>query len=73
MAIMDKKAIEETAREDGFNEGFDDGFGKSKEAGLAKGRQERNIEIAKNLKRLDISIEAIIEATGLTKEEIEKL
>ena len=39
---------------------------------LEKGIEKGKIEIAKNLLKMGISIEQISEATGLTKEEIEK-
>ena len=35
--------------------------------------QEREQEIAKNLKKLNVSINTIIESTGLTKEELEEI
>ncbi|MFN3784192.1 MAG: Rpn family recombination-promoting nuclease/putative transposase [Spirosomataceae bacterium] len=38
-----------------------------------EGKLEGKLETAKSLKKLEISITTIIEATGLTKEEIEKL
>lgn len=38
-----------------------------------KGKEERELEIAINLKKLGVSLENIIIATGLAKEEIEKL
>jgi predicted transposase/invertase (TIGR01784 family) len=38
-----------------------------------EGKIEGKIETAKSLKRLGVLIETIIEATGLTKEEIERL
>ncbi|MVM36658.1 Rpn family recombination-promoting nuclease/putative transposase [Spirosoma sp. HMF3257] len=38
-----------------------------------KGKLEGKLETAKSLKKLGVSVETIIEATGLTKEEIEKL
>ena len=37
------------------------------------GEKKKSIEIAKKLLKMKISVEQIIEATGLTKEEIEKL
>ena len=43
------------------------------ENGEKQGKKENSIKIAKNLKRLKIPIEQIIEATGLSKEEIENL
>jgi len=41
--------------------------------GREEGRKEANIEIAKKLLKKGMSIEEIVEITGLTKEEIEKL
>ena len=43
------------------------------ESGLQQGAQNEKIEIAKKMKQKEIPIEEIIEITGLTKEEIEKL
>jgi predicted transposase/invertase (TIGR01784 family) len=43
------------------------------EQGIEKGRKEEKIEIAKNLLALELDIEKIIQATGLSAEEIEKL
>ena len=37
------------------------------------GRAEGKIEIAKNLIKLGINVDNIVKATGLSKEEIEKL
>ena len=59
--ILDQKAIE------------DAGYDKGMRIGLERGRKERNIEIAKNLLKLNIPTEQIQEATGLTEEEIKKL
>ena len=41
--------------------------------GLERGREEEKIEIAKNLLKLNLDIDSISKATGLTKEEIQKL
>lgn len=41
--------------------------------GIRKGREQGIIEVAKNLKEQGIKIESIMKATGLTKEEIDKL
>ncbi len=43
------------------------------EQGELKGRKEEQKEIAKKLLEKNISIDIIIETTGLTEEEIEKL
>lgn len=41
--------------------------------GMQKGRKEEKIEIAKKLLKMNISIEKVAEATGLSKEEIQEL
>jgi len=46
---------------------------KIRKEALAIGRRERNVEIAKELKRRDMPLEAIAEITGLTIEEIKAL
>ena len=45
----------------------------AKRKGLEEGRKEKSIEIAKNLLDKNIDIEVIIETTGITKEELERL
>ena len=59
--LLNQKRIEE----EGYNDGLKDG--------KLQGQKEENKKIAKNLLKLNMSIEQIEEATGLTKEEIEKL
>ena len=41
--------------------------------GEARGSHQKALEDAQNFKRLGVSISIITEATGLTKEEVEKL
>ena len=43
------------------------------EEGLAKGREERNTEVAINLLRLGTPCEIVAKATGLSLEEVAKL
>ena len=43
------------------------------EKGIEQGENNKTIEIAKNLKKMKLDIKQIIEATGLSKEEIESL
>lgn len=57
----DIKNVVDTSREEGLKEGME------------KGMEKRNIEIAKELKKNSVPIEVIIQSTGLSKEEIEKL
>lgn len=54
-------------------EGFEEGIEKGIEKGKAEGEKEKAIEIAMNLLKMNLSIEAICEATGLTEKEINKL
>ncbi len=63
--IMDQKAIEDA----GYDKGYDSGY----DSGTLEGKKERSIEIAKKLKSMDVDIQTIVDATGLTREEIEKL
>ena len=50
------------------------GNGQTEEqSGLAEGERVKQLEIAKNLIKLGINIDDIIKATGLSKEEIEKI
>ena len=59
--IMDQKATE------------DAGYDKGKKVGIAAGRKEEKIEIAKEMLKKGLDIEMICDITKLTKEEIEKL
>ena len=54
-------------------EGKEEGKKEGKEEGIKVGEEKRNIEIAKNLLKLNFPVEAISQATGLTAGEIEKL
>jgi len=40
---------------------------------MAKGERAKQLEIAKNLIKLGLNVDDIVKATGLSKEEIEKL
>ena len=46
---------------------------KSFSEGLSEGEKKKQLEIAKKLLELNIPIEKIVSATGLSKDEIEKL
>ena len=61
----DLNNVVNTSREEGREEG--------RAEGREKGRKERNLEIAKELKRNGVATEIIIQSTGLTKKEIEEL
>jgi predicted transposase/invertase (TIGR01784 family) len=55
------------------NEGFEKGIKEGEKKGIEKGRKTEKIEMAKKLKKKGIDIDVISEASGLSKEEIEKL
>lgn len=46
---------------------------KAREEGLAEGERQKAMEVAKNLLAMDMSVEVIAKATGLSAEEIEQL
>ena len=72
-AIMIQNDVLDGAKLEGRMEGRVEG----RMEGLAEGRVEGEIrkqnEIAANMKKLGLDIQLILEATGLTLEEIEKL
>ena len=57
----------------GEAKGFSIGITQGKQEGISEGAYQKAIEDAQNLKRLGVSISIIAEATGLSKEEVEKL
>ena len=64
-------------REEGLAEGREEGLAEGREEGLAEGREEGRTEMqretVRNLKAIGASIETIMAATQLSKEEIEAL
>lgn len=76
-----KKEAYEEGKAKGLAEGLAEGKAKGLaegekigiEKGKAEGEMNKAFEIAKNLKTIGLPLEQIIAATGLTKEEIEKL
>ncbi len=63
-----KEGIKE-GREEGKKEGIEEG----KKEGREEGKKEALIEIAKNMKKIGVAIEIIIQSTGLTQEEINRI
>ena len=58
---------------EGHAEGLIEGRAEGRAEGLAEGRAEERLANARNLKALGVSAEIIMQATGLTIEEINKL
>ena len=85
MAEMDARSQLRTARNDGLEEGRSEGRAEGEAIGLKKGRKEglekgriegemkARLETAKNLKSMNLSIEAIAAATGLTEDQVRQL
>ena len=67
-----QNAIDE-GLEEGLKQGLQQGLQQGIEQGLKEGKREQKIEIAEKLKEMNMNIDDIQKATGLTKEEIEKL
>ena len=63
----------EVGREEGREEGLAVGRAEGLEKGLEKGRAEASLSIARNLKSMGLDTDAIVQATGLTAKDIEKL
>ncbi len=69
----DLKNSLDTAKEEGFKAGVKQGMIKGIEKGMQKGIKQGVFKVAKKLLKQGVDIEIIISATGLTKEEIQKL
>ena len=69
IARLDRNTALREAKEEGISLGIEQGI----ERGIKQGMKQQKIDIAKKMLKLDINKEIIMEATGLTKEEIEKI
>ena len=66
-AIVVHNDVINTAKREGRWEGREEGLAE----GRAEGRAEGKIEMAKNLKSLGVDVKTIMQASGLTEEQIE--
>ena len=71
--IMDQKAIEDAGYDKGYDSGYGSGYNIGHDSGTLEGKRKEKLEIAKKMKAKKTDIDYIVEITGLTKEEIEKL
>ena len=69
----DNLAIAQRAVEEGEEKGLAKGLAKGRAEGQVEGERKGRAEVARNLKRIGMSIADIAKATGLSKEEIEAL
>ena len=65
--------FERDARHDGWKSGWKDGMQQGMRKGFADGAYQKALETAKILKQLHCELSMIIQSTGLSQEEIEKL
>ena len=59
--------------EEGMEVGFDKGVEKGIKIGIEQGIEQESMRMAAKLKSLGIEMNIILESTGLTREQIEKL
>ena len=80
-AIMIQNDVLDSAKLEGLIEGRMEGLLEGKmegkiegiQEGLEKGEKKKQVEIARNLKKMDLPTETIVRATGLSVEEIEQI
>lgn len=72
-AIMIQNDVLDSAKLEGRIEGRMEGRTEGRMEGRIEGQKEGKIAIARNLKKMGLSIEMIIQATGLSTEEIKNL
>ena len=73
----DKKKVQNSllseAKEEGISQGIEQGYTSGINDGISKGISQEKVNIAKNLLSMNMSLEDISKATGLSIEEINKL
>jgi predicted transposase/invertase (TIGR01784 family) len=73
LVYWELKSALDTSKEEGFNDGFQGGFKDGFQDGFQDGAKSKAIIIAKKLKEKGLSISEIIEMTGLSNDDIDKL
>ncbi|OPH54933.1 hypothetical protein BC351_29860 [Paenibacillus ferrarius] len=72
-ALHDEASMIDGAREEGMQKGMQIGMEEGMQKGMQVGMHKSKIEIAKNLLGVSMDVAKVIEATGLSKDEIQKL
>ena len=67
--IMDQKAVADAGYDKGVEQGIKEGIKQGREEGIKK----EKLEIAKRLKKMNMSLADIEKATGLTSKELKDL
>ena len=73
IALADLESNMVTAKRIGKAEGLAEGLEKGRATGLAEGRATGLADVARNLLKMNMPLEQIIAATGLTRVEVEAL
>ena len=69
----DKKKIQNSLLSEAKEEGMEQGYTSGISDGISEGENKKSIEIAKNLLSMNMPLEDISKATGLSIEEIKKI
>jgi len=72
-AMTTAQKLHEEGLKQGREEGLEEGLEKGLEQGLERGREEEHRVLAKRLLDRQVELDIIIETSGLSQEEIEKL
>ena len=72
-AIMIQNDVLDGAKLEGLQEGRAEGLQEGRAEGLQEGQKRGQIEVARNFKKMGLSTEMIVQGTGLSVEDIEKL
>ena len=73
VTMFDQENMHEMIRNTELEEAQERGIERGIKRGVELGSKEKAVEIAKNLIKIGLSEDQIVESTGLSKEEIEKL
>lgn len=65
--------VEERGIQKGMEKGIEKGMAQGMEKGMVQGIEKGKIEVARNLLKMGMDLLAIVQATGLSKEEIKKI
>ena len=72
-AWYNAEKVEEKCRNSAYSEGYSEGYTKGADNGITLGEKNKQLEIAKNLLALNVDKDTIINATGLSLNELEEI
>ena len=71
--LLDSVRVERSLQYDSYQEGKEEGIGIGIEKGIEEGETRKSLDIARNLLAMNLPVTQIMQATGLTQEQIEGL